>query len=77
MGVLVSKDDDDNIALTNKINADLREKMARTQSPENETPDFAADPEYLKEYEKTSKFSWIWFVLIALAIASLVFIILL
>lgn len=77
MGVMMSKTEDDNVELTEKINADLRAKMQQTQDlPEGIDPDFA-DAEYLEGYEKKSKFSWIWFVLVALALASLVFIIIL
>ncbi len=77
MGVMVTKEDDNNVALTNKINAELRGKMARTQSDEGTATDFSKDAAYLSDYEKTHRFSWVWFVLIALALASLVFIILL
>ncbi|MBQ3430748.1 hypothetical protein IJG20_01430 [Candidatus Saccharibacteria bacterium] len=75
MGVLVAKEEDDNVSLTNKINADLREKMAKTQNPEEDDPDFE-DAEYLAQYKKTGRFTWVWFILIALAIASLTYIIL-
>ena len=77
MGVMVTKDEDDNVALSRKINADLREKMERTQKADGEDPDFIADSEYFEQYEKTGRFSWIWFVLVALALVSLVFIVLL
>ena len=77
MGVIVTKDDDDNAALTRRINADLREKVETVQAADGEDPDFIADSEYFEQYEKTGRFSWIWFILVALAIASLVFIILL
>ena len=74
---MVTKDEDDNVALSRKINADLREKMERTQKADGEDPDFIADSEYFEQYEKTGRFSWIWFVLVALALVSLVFIVLL
>ena len=77
MGVIVNKEDDDNIELTNRINADLREKIAETQSAEGDNPDFSEDVAYLDNYTKTGRFSWIWFILIGLAIVSLTFIILL
>lgn len=73
MGVLVTKEEDDNVALTNKINADLREKMSKTQNPEDEDPNFE-DAEYLENYKKTGRFTWVWFILIALAIASITYI---
>ncbi|MBR3232791.1 hypothetical protein IKF74_00670 [Candidatus Saccharibacteria bacterium] len=77
MGVMVTKDEDDNKALTEKINADLREKVQKTQMADGEDPDFIENSEYFEQYEKTGRFSWIWFVLVALALVSLVFIILL
>ncbi len=77
MGVMVTKDEDDNVELTRKINSDLRERVQKTQNVDGDGEEFNEDSEYLKDYEKTGKFSWIWFVLIALALVSLVFIILL
>ena len=77
MGVMVTKDEDDNVELTRKINSDLRERVQKTQNIDGDGEEFNEDSEYLKDYEKTGKFSWIWFVLIALALVSLVFIILL
>lgn len=77
MGVMVTKDEDENQALTRRINADLREKVERVQIADGEDPDFIADSEYFEQYEKTGRFSWIWFILGILALISLVFIILL
>ncbi|MBR3319485.1 hypothetical protein IKG06_03190 [Candidatus Saccharibacteria bacterium] len=77
MGVIVTKDEDDNRALSRRINADLKEKVERTQKADGEDPDFIADSEYFEQYEKTGRFGWIWFILIILAAASLIFIILL
>ncbi len=77
MGVMVTKDEDDNVELTRKINSDLRERVQKTQNVDGDGEEFNEDSEYLKDYEKTGKFSWIWFILIALALVSLVFIILL
>lgn len=74
---MIAKEDDKNVELTNRINADLRTKSYQSQETSETPPDPLDDPEYLKEFEKTHKFTWIWFVLIALAIASLVFIVLL
>ena len=55
MGVMVTKEDDDNVELTKKINADLREKVQRTQIADGEDPDFIADSEYFEQYEKTGR----------------------
>lgn len=77
MGVMVTKDEDDNAELTEKIQADLREKVQKTQMADGEDPDFIEDSEFFEQYEKTGRFSWVWFILVALALVSLVFIILL
>lgn len=74
MGILVSKDEE-NSKLQERIDADLRTRVQQTSEPTDK--DFAEDSEYVKELEKTSKYSWVWFILIVLALASLVFMILL
>lgn len=74
MGILVSKDEE-NSKLQERIDADLRTRVQQTSEPADK--DFAEDSEYVKELEKTSKYSWVWFILIVLALASLVFMILL
>lgn len=74
MGIIVNKEDDKNDALTARINADLREKM-QTTSATTDDPDLVEDTDYVKEFKKTSHFGWVWIVLIALAILSLIFIV--
>ena len=74
MGIMVSKETDTNARLTEKINADLRNRVQSTNEPVDK--DFAENSEYLEDLETTGRFSWIWFVLVALALISLVFIIL-
>lgn len=74
MGILVSKDEE-NTKLTERINSDLRTRVQSTSGEED--ADFVADSEYLKDSATTGRFSWIWAVLIILAIASAIFIILL
>ena len=74
MGIMVSKETDENAKLTEKINADLRTRLQNTSEPTGK--DFAEDSEYLKDLEKTSRFGWVWFVLIGLAIVSLICIVL-
>ena len=71
MGIIVSKNEE-NSRLQERINADLRTRVQQTSEPADK--DFAEDSEYIKELEKTGRFSWVWFVLIVLAIASLIFI---
>lgn len=71
MGIMVNKDEEKNSRLTDRINADLREKMSETSKIATD-PDLAEDSEYVKDMKKTSKFGWVWIVLIVLAIISLV-----
>lgn len=73
MAIIVSKDDDKNNPLNARINADLREKMAETAKISDD-PDLVDDSEYTKDLKKTSKFGWVWIVLIVLALISLVII---
>lgn len=75
MGILVSKDEDENSILQEKINADLRERVQSTSEPTDK--DFAETSDYVADLQKTGRFSWIWIVLIILALISLVFLILL
>lgn len=71
MGVIVNKEQD-NTKLQAKINADLRDRL-QNKSPED-NPDFSENIEYSKDLKKTGKFSWVWLVLIILALISLVII---
>ena len=73
MGILVSKDEDNSI-LQERINVDLCERVQRQSGEDDNEKDFAEDSEYVKQLQKTGRFSWVWFVLIILAIASLIFI---
>lgn len=72
MGVIVNKENTNDDELSRRIDADLRTKMAGTGTVEGETPDLVDESEYVKDFKKTSKFGWVWIVLIALAILSLV-----
>ncbi len=56
--------------LQERITADLRERSRRNSKNEGEV-DLVEDSEYLKNTQKTSRFSWFWFVLITLAVLSL------
>gem|GEM_PF-248820 len=74
VGIIVSKNEDQNSRLTERINTDLR---IHAQSTSRATdPDFIEEPEYFKDSQKTDQFSWVWFVLVVLALISLIFIIL-
>lgn len=73
MGIIVHKETERNTELNDRIAADLR---ARAQANEVEDPDLVEDTDYTKDMKKTSRFGWVWFVLIALALVSLAFIVL-
>ncbi len=72
MGVIVNKENSKD-KLSRRINADLRTKMAEGVGViDGETPDLVDESEYVKDFKKTSKFGWVWVVLIVLAILSLI-----
>ncbi|MBQ2622883.1 hypothetical protein IJG12_01000 [Candidatus Saccharibacteria bacterium] len=72
MGVIINKKDDDN-ELSRRITADLRAKAMETVDVDGgEDVDLAEDAEYLRDLKKTGRFSWVWIVLIVLAILSLI-----
>ncbi len=70
MGIIVSKNEDEHTKLNERINADLRERASKTTLGED--PDLVEDSDYAKDLKKTGKYSWIWVVLIILAVISLV-----
>ena len=74
MGVIVNKENNQNDELSRRISADLRERAVAAAAADDEV-DLAEDAEYLKDLNKTGRFSWIWIVLIVLAILSLISII--
>lgn len=77
MGVIVNKNNDQDGELSRRITEDLRKKaMEDSKDVDGKDVDLAEDAEYLKDLKKTSKFGWIWIVLIVLAIASIISIIL-
>ena len=73
MGVIVNKKESQD-ELTRRINADLRAKAVETADVENDgsNVDLTEDAEYLKDLKKTGRFSWIWIVLVVLAVLSLI-----
>ena len=76
MGIIVNKNQNQDNEITRRINADLRERaMQTTGEGDSDLPDLAEDSEYVKTLKKTSKFGWIWIVLIILAIISVGFIV--
>ena len=76
MGVIVNKENMNKNELSRRIDADLRERaMASADIEGNPDPDLAEDSEYVKNMKKTGRFSWIWLVLIVLAILSIILIV--
>ena len=72
MGVIINKKEKET-ELTRRISADLRARAIAEEKTKD--PDFAEDSEYVKDFKKTGSFGWVWFVLIALALISLIIII--
>ena len=73
MGLIINKENNKNDELSRRIDADLRAKMnGDVGIIEGETPDFVDDSDYIEDYKKTGKYSWIWIVLITLAIIALI-----
>lgn len=74
MGVIVNKNNQQDNELSRRISADLREKALKSSGvvDDKDTPDFAEDAEYMKDFKKTGKFGWVWVVLIILAILSII-----
>jgi len=71
VGILVEKDEERS-KLGERISSDLRERAEKTS--QRNDPDFVEQSEYLKNMQKTNRFSWFWFILVALAAVSLVII---
>lgn len=67
MGIMMSKDMERNSELNERISADLR---ARAQSSRDDV-DGVEDSAYVKDTKKTSKFTWVWIVLIVLAVIAI------
>ena len=72
MGVIVHKEIEKNTELNERITADLRERAQRNSGITD--PDLVEGSDYAKDLRKTGKFGWVWFVLIGLAVVSLVII---
>ena len=70
MGIIVSKNNDENSRLNERITADLRERAQK--SALGSDPDLVEDSDYARDLKKTGKYTWIWVVLVILAIVSLV-----
>ena len=69
MGIMMTKDMNENSDLNRRITADLRQ---RAQSSSRDLPDGVNDAAYVRDTKKTGKYTWVWGVLIVLAIISLI-----
>ena len=72
MGIMVEGNEEKS-KLQERISADLRERSRRNSKDDGDV-DLVEDSEYLKNTRKTGRFSWFWFILVALAALSLVII---
>lgn len=68
MGIMVSKDLEQKSELNRRIASDLRARTVNAESLRD--PDY--DEDEIEGTKKTGKFTWVWIVLIALAIISLI-----
>ena len=71
MGVIVNKENQQEDELSRRITADLRARAVQAEE-DGDDVDMVEDARYLKDLQKTSKFGWIWIVLIVGAIISLI-----
>ena len=71
MGVIVNKNDELEDELSRRISADLRGRMNVAAEGKAVQTDFS-ELEYTKDLKKTGRFSWVWIVLVVLAILSLI-----
>ncbi len=72
MAIIMNKETEKRSELTNRVTTSLQER-ARQTGREAET-DFVDKSEYRKNLKRSGRFSWVWFVLILLAIVSLLII---
>lgn len=74
MGVIVNKENSMNDGLSRRIDADLRAKMEGSQKPvgRKKDVDLAEDSEYVQNFEQTSRFGWLWVVLVVVAVGVLI-----
>lgn len=68
MGLMMTADQEKKSHINERIRADLRQSL---QSDDRKDPDLVDDANYLKETKKTGRFTWVWIVLIVLALISL------
>ena len=69
MALIMTSNQEKDSRLKQRISADLRQ---RAQSSDQSDPNFVEDANYLKDTKKTGRFTWVWVILIVLALLSLV-----
>ena len=72
MGIMVSKDTQHSSEMNRRISSDLRNRAELAQEYDDEYDDGYDDDRNTK---KTSRFGWVWILLIILAVISLICII--
>ena len=72
MGLMMTSNQEKNSRLNQRISADLRQNVKLSDQSD---PNFVEDANYLKDTKKTGKFTWVWVVLIVLALISMICII--
>ena len=73
MGVIVHKEQERNAELSRRIAADLKIKAEQTALSDD--PDFVNDSDYINGSKTTSRYGWIWLILVGLAILALILIV--
>lgn len=73
MGVIVHKEQERNAELSRRIAADLKIKAEQTAL--SDAPDFVNDLDYINGSKTTSRYGWIWLILVGLAILALILIV--
>ena len=68
----LNKKDEINDELTQKITADLRQKANENSKDSDNELDFAESSEYVKDFEKTGRFSWVWIVIVLLVVLLMI-----
>lgn len=71
MGLIVNKEIEKNSELNDRIAADLRKRAIENSKASD--VDLVEDSDYARNLKRTGKFSWIWFILVGLALLSLAF----
>lgn len=70
MGIMMSKDIKENSELNRRISSDLRARAVNTNIyDDDDADDEVSDNE---DRKKTGRFTWVWIILIILAIISLI-----